>query len=209
MSTLAPSAGTISGRRTDEAMKRSSSPDARCCSAAAAPGDDAASATAAPSLGKNASTEPAPPTKSSASAMANGFDASTVKSAAARRGRLSIGMEVAAPETMNRPITAAYVIRHSTHTSFNTTNDAYPRYRITASPSVDPAKRYAGTLSRMAGRAVSPATDSSVASVNQMVPKTATEMPCQLPKRLLYTCVQLKVALTSQKLRYVGSASTR
>src|SRR5262245_12219248 len=209
MSTLAPSAGTISGRRTDEAMNFSSSAEAIACSAAPVSGPDAASATAAPSRGKNASAEPAPPTKSSARAIANGVDASTLKSAAARRGMLSMGMEVAAPETMKSPITAAYVIRHSTQTSFSTTNDAYPRYRITASPSVDPAKRYAGTLSRTAGRAVSPATDSSVASVNQMAPKTATEMPCQLPRRLLYTCVQLKVALTSQKLRYVGSASTR
>ena len=35
-----------------------------------------------------------------------------------------MGIEVAAPETRNSPITAAYVIRHSTQTSFRMTNEA-------------------------------------------------------------------------------------
>ena len=35
-----------------------------------------------------------------------------------------MGKDVAAPDTRNSPITAAYVIRHSRHTLFSTTNDA-------------------------------------------------------------------------------------
>ena len=35
-----------------------------------------------------------------------------------------MGKEVAAPETRNSPITAAYVVRHNKHTAFSSTNDA-------------------------------------------------------------------------------------
>jgi len=48
---------------------------------------------------------------------------------------------VAAPDTRNRPITAAYVVRHRRHTAFRSTNDAYPRYRMTASDSVESTNR--------------------------------------------------------------------
>ena len=35
-----------------------------------------------------------------------------------------IGKEVAAPDTRNSPITAAYVIRHRMQTAFSSTNEA-------------------------------------------------------------------------------------
>ena len=43
---------------------------------------------------------------------------------------------------------------------------------------------------------------------NHSTPKSATGTPCTLPKRLRYACVQLTVALTSQKLEYDGFASS-
>ncbi len=88
-----------------------------------------------------------------------------------------MGNEVAAPDTRKSPITAAYVTRQRTHTSFRSTNDAYPRYRMTASASVEPTKRYPGTLSRTAGRARMPATDSNAANANQIAPNSATGTP--------------------------------
>jgi hypothetical protein len=45
-----------------------------------------------------------------------------------------------------------------------------------------------------------PAIDISAANPNQIAPKTETDTPWNVPKRLAYTCVQLTVALTSQKL---------
>ena len=47
--------------------------------------------------------------------------------------------------------------------------------------SVEAAKRYPGTLSRTAGGAVSPATDSSVAPAKKTAPNTATETPANDP----------------------------
>ena len=41
-----------------------------------------------------------------------------------------------------------------------------------------------------------------------MAPKRATGTPATLPNRLEYTWLQLMVALTSQKLRYPGLASS-
>ena len=48
---------------------------------------------------------------------------------------------------------------------------------MTASESVDRTKRYPGTLSRTAGRAVNPLIDSSAAPTNAVAPKSATGMP--------------------------------
>ena len=39
-------------------------------------------------------------------------------------GMLVMGMDVEMPDTMNSPITAAYVSRHSTHTALSTKNAA-------------------------------------------------------------------------------------
>ena len=55
---------------------------------------------------------------------------------------------------------------------------------MAARATVDAANRYPGTLSRTAGRAVMPATDSSAANANQMPPKIDTEMPWNVPNRL-------------------------
>ena len=119
-------------------------------------------------------------------------------------------MDVPAPDTRNSPITAAYVITHNTHTSFSTNERcSTPRYSTAARAKVDPAKRYPGTLSRTSGRATKPAMARSVAKANQIAPNTATGMPPNVPNRLEYTCVQLTVALTSQKLTYPTSASIR
>ena len=63
-----------------------------------------------------------------------------------------MGNVVAPPETMNIAITATYVIAHSTQNVFSWTYDAQPRYRTKARPTVDSAKMYAGTDSRVGGR---------------------------------------------------------
>jgi hypothetical protein len=62
-------------------------------------------------------------------------------------------------------------------------------------------------LSRTDCRAVRPATVISAAATNHTPPKIATGIPWNVLKRLWYTWVQLIVALTSQKLRYIGSYS--
>ena len=54
---------------------------------------------------------------------------------------------------------------------------------------------------------MSQAPDIKAAKANQIAPKIATGTPRNVLKRLAYTCVQLTVALTSQKLVYVGSCS--
>ena len=72
---------------------------------------------------------------------------------------------------------------------------------MTASDNVDSTNRYPGTFSRTAGRAVRPLIASSAAATNAVAPNSATGMPRMVLKRLRYTCVQLMVSLTSQKLR--------
>ena len=56
--------------------------------------------------------------------IASGLPAKTRTIAAARRGNVVMGNEVAAPDTRNSPITAAYVVRHKRQTAFSRTNDA-------------------------------------------------------------------------------------
>ena len=45
--------------------------------------------------------------------------------------------------------------------------------------------------------------------MNMAAPNRATGTPDTVLYRLMYTCVQLTVALMSQKLRYLGSNSIR
>ena len=95
-----------------------------------------------------------------------------------------MGTEVAAPDTRNRPITAAYVIRHKGQYVLRTAIDTYARYNTTASASVDNTNRYPGTLSRTMGGPANPASATTVASANQIAPRSATGTPSAVPKRL-------------------------
>ena len=63
-------------------------------------------------------------TNTAAADSALGVRTRVVRSRIARAGRLVIGYLVAAPESRNSPITAAYVPTHSTHTAWRMTNDA-------------------------------------------------------------------------------------
>src|SRR3954471_6313564 len=98
-------------------------------------------AAADPSRGKNASVEAAPAKNSTAIAIASGLAANRRRSVTARRGKVVLGIGVAAPDTRKRPITAAYVTRHRMHTAFTIANEAYPRYSTTASARVESTKR--------------------------------------------------------------------
>jgi hypothetical protein len=67
---------------------------------------------------------PAPAKSSTASVTASGLPIKTRKSRVSRPGNVVRGNETVAPETMNTPITAAYVIRQTMHTALITKNDA-------------------------------------------------------------------------------------
>ncbi len=203
MRTLAPSRGTTIGTRGVAVMKRSNSD---CCAWVAAGAEaGVADVVPLPSRGKNASVDAAPPRNSTATMMATGLPMNTRRSRTARRGKVVIGNGVVAPERKNSPTTPAAMIRQSTQTAFNTTNDTYSKYRTTARASVDAAKRYPGTLSRTGPRATRPVKIRRAAPTNQTAPMSATGMPRTVLNRLKYTCVQLTVVETSQKLVYVGS----
>src|SRR5262249_58462853 len=96
------------------------------------------------SIEKSDSTPTVLPIQITVNAMASGVEKSTFKSCAARRGSDIMGTEVADPVTRKSPSTAAYVIRHSTQTTLSRKNDAYARYRTTASSRVYASKRYTG-----------------------------------------------------------------
>ena len=112
-----------------------------------------------------------------------------------------MGNDVAAPDTRNSPITAAYVIRHSRQTASEQHERRVAEIQDDGERERRQREQIAGhALPHGCGRAVTPATDSSAAHTNQIAPKIATGTPRNVPKRLWYTCVQLTVALTSQKL---------
>src|ERR1700686_4712402 len=73
------------------------------------------------SRGKNASVDAAPPRNRTVRTMASGLEKRTLRSCETRRGREFMGTDVAAPDTRNSPITAAYVITHRIHTIFSST----------------------------------------------------------------------------------------
>src|SRR5437899_7310486 len=118
MSTLAPSAGMMSGTRGAVAMNRSISD---CCAAVIG---SAAGGGGGPSRGKKATADAAAPRNTMVTAMASGLPLQRRTSWAARRGSVVMGKVVAAPEIRNSAITAAYVVRHRIQTVFSTTNDA-------------------------------------------------------------------------------------
>src|SRR5580765_8551346 len=93
------------------------------------------------SRGNSTSVITAAANTTTASATATGLPKKTRRSRDARRGKVVMGKVVAAPDTINSPITAAYVVRHSGQYIFNRTNDMYPRYSTTASAIVDRTKR--------------------------------------------------------------------
>ena len=112
-----------------------------------------------------------------------------------------MGKVVAAPDTRNSPITAAYVVRHSGQTTFEARERRVAeieddRERERRAGEEIPGNALAHGRPRRRAR---PATSSS-ASANQIAPKIATGIPRTVAKRLAKTCVQLSVALTSQKL---------
>src|SRR4051794_22457317 len=82
---------------------------------------------AAPSRGKKASVVAAPAQNNTAIITAIGLPTRTRRSRAARRGKVVMGNEVAAPDMTNSPTTAAYVIRHSRQYVFRMNIDAYAR----------------------------------------------------------------------------------
>src|SRR6266705_2377587 len=126
----------ISGTRGCEAYHRSNSErwsGVGACAAAA--GSPEAATLDATSRGKKASVEAAPAKNSTATIRASGLATKTRRSRYARRGNEVMGKVVAAPDTRKSPITAAYVVRHSRQTALSSTNEAYARYRITASAS--------------------------------------------------------------------------
>src|SRR6185295_10158900 len=95
-STLAPSAGTISGTRGCDTYQRSNSDRWSCvgtgAAVAAADADGSpAAATLEPSRGKKASVEAAPAKNSTATVSASGLAAKTRTSREARRGSVVIG----------------------------------------------------------------------------------------------------------------------
>src|SRR5580765_5492086 len=136
MSTFAPSDGTTRGTRGCAAYQRSNS----ALLSASCAGAWAAGSSAAPSRGKNATTETAPPRNSTATTRASGLVMASRKSRKARRGKVVIGNEVTAPETRNSPTTAASVARHSTQYTLRIANDTYIRYSTAASAAVEIAK---------------------------------------------------------------------
>src|SRR5262245_53526888 len=125
MRTFGPSFGMTSGTRGCDAYQRSNSAawlsDGAC-------GAAVVSVPAAPAVtvsrGKNASAEAAPAKNRTTSAIARGLPASTRASLSARRGNVVIGTDVAAPETTNSPITAAYVVRQTRQTALIRKNEA-------------------------------------------------------------------------------------
>src|SRR6185295_12739270 len=122
------------------------------------------------------------------------------RSRAARRGSVVIGNGVVEPERKNNATTAAAMVKQSTQTAFSTTNDTYSKYSTTARATVEAANRYPGAFSRAVSLPTRPPSASRLAPANQIAPISATGMPRNVLKRLMYTCVQLTVALTSQKL---------
>ena len=80
------------------------------------------------------------------------------------------------------------------------TNEAYARYSTWPRPIVDSAKRYAGDVARTVAV---PNHGGRVSSVDEDEPEHAEERhrdAGEVPYHSGYFCVQLTVALTSQKL---------
>src|SRR3954470_9644977 len=115
-----------SGTRGCDAYHRSNSERWSWVAAGTVPAavDGSAAAATAPSRGKKASVLAAPAKNSTAMMSASGLARKTRVSRAARRGNVVIGKVVAAPETRNSPITAAYVVRHSKQTAWRMKKDA-------------------------------------------------------------------------------------
>ena len=88
-----------------------------------------------------------------------------------------MGMEVAAPDTTKSPITAAYVIRHRTHTSLQQEERRVAEIEDDREAERRPRTDRPATLSLTAGRRPGPRSTSSVAKANQIAPKTATDTP--------------------------------
>src|SRR6185436_18399615 len=112
----------MSGTRGCEAYHRSNSDF--CVSVGWAAGAAAwplAAASVEASRGKNASVVAAPAKNRTASVRASGLVANRRASRDARRGNVVMGKDVAAPDTRNSPMTAAYVVRQSTQTVFSST----------------------------------------------------------------------------------------
>src|SRR5437867_8935377 len=108
MRTFAPSDGMMSGTRGGEAYQRSNSERWSCVGTGAVVAAAPASADAmTTSRGKKASVDAAPAKKITITTSASGLANTTRASRAARRGNVVIGKDVAAPDTMNNPITAA------------------------------------------------------------------------------------------------------
>src|SRR5829696_5427984 len=116
----------MSGTRGCEAYHRSNSDF--CVSvgwaAGAAVWPLAAAASVDASRGKNARVVAAPAKNRSVSVSASGLVTKSRASRDARRGNVVMGKDVAAPDTRNSPMTAAYVVRQSTQTVFSSTKDA-------------------------------------------------------------------------------------
>ena len=94
------------------------------------------------------------------------------------------GTVLTAPDTRNSPITAAYVITHRIQTIFSMNKRRVPEVQDHGQRERRAGEQIPGTLSRTAGRAVSPAIESNAANANQIAPKIATGTPPTDPYRL-------------------------
>src|SRR5262249_3428243 len=113
---------TMSGMRGCAAYQRSNSErlsvDAACATALAL-----APSAIAFSRANSATAEPAPTRNTTMTAIATGVTKEVFTSRKNRFGKVVIGNDVAAPDTMNRPTTATSAVKHSGQYTFSTANE--------------------------------------------------------------------------------------
>src|SRR5207302_4919279 len=123
----------------------------------------------------------ATPTSSTDTSSRRGSFMSSRTSAPNRPGSRLIGIELPAPDTMNKPITATYVPMQRMHPVFSTKNDAQARYSTTASPAVERANTYDGVASASARVRESLSATISATTAKKMTPPSATGTPLIAP----------------------------